>query len=281
MHKESESYKQDDKGDDDVTYMQITGNINSISKRLLNALMEDDVHVSSCNIRTVFEEIKDQTLNCYGYTNDTDTFNDGMPGYSNEQKRWSAYEEFGGSIYLHLDLFKDVRTSRTEKNIYRLVLEKMAHKYSSQKKIVLGMNSFVTKQPSEWDTLFIKPNPDNVIKMTHGIGKQIDIYGILGDTEDLQEDLEVDLDDFIAQEHGRDVGYDVPVYVPNNNDWSDITCDYPFRPNKRKRVNFFFKLSLYIKGTCCVSLTTAECNPCESSAGVFRCKVAARTFHLF
>ena len=60
-------------------------NVNSISKRLLNALMEDDVHVSSCNIRTVFEEIKDQTLNCYGYTNDTDTFNDGMPGYSNEQ----------------------------------------------------------------------------------------------------------------------------------------------------------------------------------------------------
>ena len=153
MHKENENYKQDDKGDDNVNYMQISGNIRSISKRLLNALMEDDVHVSSCNIQTVFEEIKDQTLNSFGYTNDSDSFNDGMPGYDKEKKRWSAYEEFGGNIYLHLDLFKDLRRSRHEKNVYKLTLEKMIHAYSDEKIMILGMNSFDYKDPRYWDTL--------------------------------------------------------------------------------------------------------------------------------
>ena len=96
------------------------------------------------------------------------------------------------------------------------------------------MGSFVTKQPSEWDTLFIKPNPDNVIKMTHGVVSKSTSTAFLA-TRKIARRFGSRLDDFTPQEHGRDVGYDVPVYVPNNNDWSDITCDYPFRPNKRKR----------------------------------------------
>ena len=235
MHKENEMYKQDDKGDDNVNYMQIPGNVHSISKRLLNALMEDDVHVSSCNIQTVFEEIKDQTLNCFGYTNDSDSFGDGMPGYDSEKKRWSAYEEFGGNIYLHLDLFKDLRTSREEKNIYKLTLEKMVHRYSTEKLLVLGMNSFEFKEPRFWDTLHTEPNENNVIEMSHGIGDVEDVYDILGDTEDLDAILAEDLDVYVTAEHAKKIGRHIEPYEPMNQDWSHRIIAYPYRPKKRKR----------------------------------------------
>lgn len=235
MHKENEMYKQDDKGDDDVNYMQIPGNIRSISKRLLNALMEDDIHVSSCNIQTVFEEIKDQTLNSFGYTNETDSFHDGMPGYDKEKKRWSAFEEFGGNIYLHLDLFKDLRRSRHEKNIYKLTLEKMAHAYSEEKLIVLGMNSFEFKEPRYWDTLYIKPNPNKIIEMADGIGEVDDVYGIIGDTKNLNNELDEDVDDYVTYVHSTNIGYHIEKYMPDNNDWSHNILPYPYRANKRKR----------------------------------------------
>lgn len=235
MHKENEMYKQDDKGDDNVNYIQIPGNIYSISKRLLNALMEDNVHVSSCNIQTVFEEIKDQTLNCFGYTNDSDYFGDGLPGYDSEKKRWSAYEEFGGNIYLHLDLFKDLRSSRDEKNIYKLTLEKMVHKYTREKVVVLGMNNFSYNDPKTWDTVHMKPNPEKEITMSHGIGKVEDVYDILGYTEDLDMVLTEDLDDYVAYDHSQNVGYEVETYVPQNQDWASRLISYPHRKNKRKR----------------------------------------------
>jgi hypothetical protein len=235
MHKENENYKQDDKGDDNVNYMQISGNIRSISKRLLNALMEDDVHVSSCNIQTVFEEIKDQTLNSFGYTNDSDSFNDDMPGYDKEKKRWSAYEEFGGNIYLHLDLFKDLRRSRHEKNVYKLTLEKMMHRYSDEKLMILGTNSFDYKDPRYWDTLHVKPKLDNTVELVEGIGEVSDVYGIIGDTQNLCAELQEDVDDYTAEVHSETVGYDVEKYVPANNDWADVLVPYPYRANKRKR----------------------------------------------
>ena len=111
----------------------------------------------------------------------------------------------------------------------------MLHKYSEEKIIVLGMNSFEFKEPRFWDTLHIKPNPDTVIEMSHGIGKVEDVYDILGETEDLDIVLEEDLDDYVTAEHEDDIGYTVQKYVPVNQDWSHRILAYPYRPKKRKR----------------------------------------------
>ena len=156
MHVENESYKQDDKGEDDVNYLELNGNIASMSKRILNALMEDNVHVSVCNIITVFVEIRDQTLCCEGYKVEFDDFHDGLPGHDGIKKRWSAMEEFGGKTYLHLELFKDIRKSDGEMNMYKSVVEKLMHEYTDEKKMVLGMNSFTTNEPNIWDTIEFK-----------------------------------------------------------------------------------------------------------------------------
>lgn len=241
MHKKNESYKADDKGDDDVNYICIEGNINSFSKRLMNAMLENNIHVSVCNIRTMFDEIKDQTLSCEEYSHGSETFGDGMPGYATDSggtrvfKRWAAMEESGGHIYLHMDLFKDLRTSNQEQNIYKLTVMKMMHAHTRNKKIVLGTNVFDRNEPNIWDTLDFTPKPGVVINMTSGIGQVEDPYNVIGDTDDLSEDLHMDLDEYITEAHSRDVGYFIQTYTPSTEDWSNRFLPYPYRGNKRKR----------------------------------------------
>ena len=244
MHKKNESYKTDDKGDDDVNYICIEGNVSSFSKRLMNAMLEDNIHVSVCNIKTVFDEIKDQTISCEEYSHGSETFGDGMPGYATDAdssggarvfKRWAAMEESGGHIYLHIELFKDLRTSNQEQNVYKLTAMKMMHEYTRDKKIVLGMNVFDRHEPNVWDTMDFSSKPGTVIHMSSGIGEVDDPYNVIGDTNDLSEDLNVDLDEYVVQAHARDVGYDIEPYESAAEDWTNRIIPYPYRGNKRKR----------------------------------------------
>lgn len=243
MHKKNEAYKTDDKGDDDVNYICIEGNVGSFSKRLMNAMLEDNVHVSVCNIRTVFDEIKDQTISCEEYSHGSETFGDGMPGYATDSdsggarlcKRWAAMEESGGHIYLHIELFKDLRTSNQEQNIYKLTAMKMMHRHTRNKKIVLGMNVFDRNEPNVWDTMEFSPKEGVVIHMSSGIGEVDDPYNVIGDTDDLSEDLTTDLDDYVVQAHAAEIGRDIEFYEPSDEDWSGRVIAYPYRGNKRKR----------------------------------------------
>ncbi len=241
MHKKNEAYKSDDKGDDDVNYICIEGNVSSFSKRLMNAMLEDNIHVSVCNIKTVFDEIKDQTISCIEYSHSSETFSDGMPGYANDvgvstnKKRWTAMEEGGGYIYLHIELFKDLRLSNQEQNVYKLTVMNMMHEYTRKKRIILGTNVFDRNEPNVWDTIEMESKPGISIHMTSGIGEVDDPYGVIGNTEDLSGDLLEDLDDYAARSHSEDVGYDIETYIPNPDDWSNRIIPYPFRGNKRKR----------------------------------------------
>ena len=144
MHTENENYKQNDQGNEDPNYLAVEGNIVNISRRLLNALVEDDIHVSGCNILTIFNELSVQTLYCYGYTHAKNNFHDGFPGYDETKKRWAAVEQSGGWLHMHLELFRDVRTSQDETNIYKVCLQDMMHEYTADKMVVLGMNVFST-----------------------------------------------------------------------------------------------------------------------------------------
>lgn len=241
MHKKNETYKADDKGDDDVNYVCIDGNVASFSKRLMNAMLEDSVHVSVCNIRTVFEEIKDQTISCEEYSHGSDTFGDGLPGYAtdsggaNSLKRWAAMEEGSGHIYLHIELFKDLRTSNQELNIYKLTVMKMMHEHTRKKKLVLGMNVFDRNEANVWDTVDFGPKQGTIIHMSSGIGEVDDPYNVIGDTDDLSEDLTCDLDEYATDAHASDVGYEIEMYTPHTDDWSVRRIPYPYRGNKRKR----------------------------------------------
>lgn len=235
MHTENEVYRQNDQGDEDPNYLAIEGNTATISRKLLNALMEDNIHVSGCNILTVFNDMRNQTLFCYGYTHASNSFHDGFPGHDEMKKRWAAVEETGGKINMHLELFKDIRTCNEETNIYKKCLADTMHEFTRHKLFVLGMNSFTTSEPNVWDTLEMNSKNGEYLHMTQGIGKQADPYNIIGETEDLDETLEEDLDLYVTKVHSEEVGYHFEEYIPNPNDWASYTIPYPFRLNKRKR----------------------------------------------
>ena len=81
----------------------------------------------------------------------------------------------------------------------------------------------------------MKPKNGHILEMTQGIGKQEDPYDIIGETEDLDEELYEDLDDYITNIHSSDVGYHFDTYKPHANDWKAYRLPYPYRPSKRKR----------------------------------------------
>ena len=84
---------------------------------------------------------------------------------------------------------------------------------------------------------FLKKKGRNgkILEMTQGIGKQHDPYDIIGETEDLDEELGEDLDEYVTKVHSNDVGYQFDLYKPHANDWKAYRLAYPYRPSKRKR----------------------------------------------
>ena len=71
--------------------------------------------------------------------------------------------------------------------------------------------------------------------MTSGIGEVDDPYNVIGDTDDLSEDLLTDLDEYVIREHAKEVGYDIELYKSRIEDWANRIIPYPYRGNKRKR----------------------------------------------
>ena len=111
----------------------------------------------------------------------------------------------------------------------------MMNEDTRNKKIVLGMNVFDRNEPNVCDTMDFSPKPGTVIHMTSGIGEVDDPYHVVGDTDDLSEDLTMDLDDYVVQSHCNDIGYNILPYKPLTEDWSNRIISYPYRGNKRKR----------------------------------------------
>lgn len=236
MHDDNEEYKQDDQGNEDFNYLALNGNIHSISRKLLNSLQEDSIHISTCNIETILREFMDKTIDSYVYSPVCDTFKDGKPGYDKTHTgKFIAAEALGGRLYLHLDLFKEVRLTDEEVNIYKACVEKLAHEYTRTKLFVLGLNSYETDEPDVWDTLLMQPKNGEILQVSRGIGKHYDPYGILALNQDIVEDIDMDLDQYAAMQRAEDCGYKIEPYQTNPNDWSYENEAYPWRQNKRKR----------------------------------------------
>lgn len=243
MHKANEEYKVDEKGEDDYNYLALTGNIKSISKKLLNALQEDALYVSTCNIETILRELLERTLDSKEYTDASDTFddgsavNDGCPGQSLSQKKFVAADATKpGKLFLHLDLFRKIRTSKEEFNVYKECVKKLAHEYSDTKKMILGLTPYDVQEPWRWDFLEMKPKNGNLITLCHGVGDENDSYGRVKPNAQSKQVVRMDLDVFAAKERSKVCGYTILPYTPDITlDWDWEHKEYPRRKNKRKR----------------------------------------------
>ena len=241
IHKDNPKYRTSDGGNEDGNFIEIQGHINSISRKVANALLEDNVFVSSCNIVTIFRELQSQTLRCKKYAlvpmSPDNAFNDEypQPEPNGRMSGFTPVETEGNKTYFHMHLFKDVRKEAQEKNIYKLAVQALMHEHTMPRKVLLGMTPFTGNEPHIWDTVDFRPKNSKQIIIQEGIGASDDIYGAIGDTVDIDDPLETDIDSRACLNYGAELGKKIVPYEPNEGDWAPTFYPYPFRSNKRKR----------------------------------------------
>jgi len=213
----------------------MNGHTSAIASRVANALQEDSVHVSACNIVTFFRELRDYTICCKHYkeaSNSSD--NDGFPEATGEdQGRFTPIEYEGGSAYFHMHLFRDIRRNVSEKNVYKSTIKSLMHEYTLPRRMLLGMNPFEQNEPAIWDTYQATP-VNREMMIVEGIGEQEDYYNSIGDTMDVCDKLDTDIDMYARLNRSKEVGYEVVAHQTCAQDWLDYVA-YPYRSNKRKR----------------------------------------------
>jgi len=242
MHKDNTTYRTNDGGTEDGNFIEIQGHLNAISRKVANALLEDNIFVSSCNIVTIFRELQTKTLRCKKYAlvpaSPENTFDDTFPQPEPNGRLtgFTSVETEGNKTFFHVHLFRDVRKDTREKNIYKMTVKALMHEFTLPRKVLLGMNPFNHKTPHIWDTVEFAPVPQKQIIIKEGIGATEDIYGAIGETIDIDDPLETDIDKYSCTKFGESLHKIILPYSPNAEDWSETKYDYPFKSNKRKRI---------------------------------------------
>lgn len=237
MHKANPAYKQGGEGGLDFNYLVLKGNIQSISKKICNSLKENFIHISSCNIETILRDLMDRTLDSYNYmkTETLSVFNDELPTPGDKKSKYIAAEVDGGKFCLHLDLFREFRRGNNEFNIYKECLAKLAHEYSDEKRMILGLTPFDVDEPWRWDFFDMKQKNGHIIEFMQGNGGQTDTYGRVTANANSKVTVLSDLDEYAAQQHSITCGYEIQPYKPHPiRDWDSVLKPYPQRRNKRK-----------------------------------------------
>jgi len=220
--------------DHDYNYIELSGSLKSISKKIFNAIKESDKHASLCNVQSTLIDMRnDMQIKCACYKKEGNAgrFNDRFPENMLGDHVKQSYDQLiidGNKIYVHIHMFRDIRCN-IDDNIYKKVVQKLMHKFTARKKIVLGMN--LPAEPYFWDTVQYSPQ-DHVISLSDGPKAAHPLYEqITGAMEDSSIEIEEDLDIFAARHRGRSIGREVFPYEPNAYDSAQQQKPYPLRVN--------------------------------------------------
>ena len=240
IHTLNAKYRDDSGGSETATYIELQGHLNAVSKRVANALLEDNVFVSACNIVTIFRELQAKTIQCSKYAfigeSASKTFDDAYPQPDLTKKAgFTPVEVEGNKTFFHMHLFDDIRRNTREKNVYKLTVSSLMHEFTLPRKVLLGVTPFESEEPHVWDTYEFKPHNGKQVIIKEGIGASDDIYGVIGETEDIDYPLTTDMDKYAHANFSKELGREVLPYTPDEDDWSNTRYIYPYRSNKRKR----------------------------------------------
>ena len=232
---EGASYKM--KGQEpDYNYIELSGCLKTISKKIFNAIKESDKHASLCNVESTLVDMKnDMQIKCVSYRKEGNSaqFNDQFPETMLGDTVKQSYDQLnidGNKLHVHIHMFRDIRRNIKD-NIYKKVVSKLKHKFTARKKIVLGMN--LPSEPYYWDTVQYEPT-DHVITLADGPAAADPLYSqFTGVMEDSSIEIEEDLDVFAARHRSTKIGRQVEPYKPNPYDYAQHLKPYPRRPNKR------------------------------------------------
>jgi len=220
----------------DCNYIELSGSLKTISKKICNTIKESGKHASLVNIQSTLIEMKnDMQIKCACYKKEGNAakFNDQYPETMLGDNDKQSYDQLlmdGNKIFIHIHMFRDIRLDIKD-NIYKKVVQKLTHKFTARKKIVLGMN--LPSEPYHWDTVQYAPS-DEIISRSDGPKAAHRAYaGITGEMQDNQIEIDADLDDIAAKNRGISIGRPVELYKPNPYDNATHQFAYPLRPKKR------------------------------------------------
>ena len=232
MHKRNPAYKISG-ADVDPNYIELTGTMKSVAKKIANTLQQDKQHCSRVNIQACLTDMgRDMQIKCPVYkTQGTaakycDLFpendlNDGV------LQNFDQLIQVANKINIHLHMFSEIRLG-IKTDVYKNCVMKLRQKFTARKKIVLGTN--LVAEPQFWDTVDFAPATESV-RMQVGPSRQHSAYAeLLGEMSDQSQfEIEEDLDVYAARQRSRKVGYNINPYVPDDADWGDQTYNYPLR----------------------------------------------------
>jgi len=232
MHKQNPAYKIAG-ADLDANYIELSGTIKTVAKKIANALQQEKQHVSRVNIEACLNEMsRDMQIKCPNYKikGTAGKYNDLFPENDQNDGVLQSFDQLvniGNKIQIHIHMFSDIRRG-IKNDIYKNCVLKLMQKFTAKKKIVLGMN--LPAEPQFWDTVDFKAATE-LVKMQDGPSRQHDAYAdLLGHMSDQSESyIEDDLDVYAAHKRSQKVGYHIEPYVPDGDDWSVVKYNYPLR----------------------------------------------------
>lgn len=233
IHSQNPQYKT--AAEPDFNYIEINGSKKKITSMILNAIQASGQHVSRPNIQTCLQNMSDGEIQIKSrhYVKEGVGFSDGFPGYIPGDQTERSHAQCiieGTKVQIHLNMFSDIRCG-VHDNIYKTIVLRLMHRFTANKKIVLGMN--LTSEPKFWETVDFQA-AEELIKQTRGCGVQHTAHDdLFGKTEDSDYICENDLDVEAAEHRSETVGYDIEPYQPHDTDYDSTSYGYPLRHNKR------------------------------------------------
>ena len=243
MHKRNPAYMIAG-ADADPNYIELSGTLNQVGKKIAGVLQQSKKHCSLENIKACLKDMgKDMQIKCQVYkANGTaGKYHDSFPENDLNDGVLQNFDQLiqvGNKISIHIHMFSEIRLG-IKTDVYKNCVLKLRQKFTARKKIVLGSN--LAEEPQFWNTVDYAPATERV-SMQVGPAQQHPAYSeLLGhQSEQSQFEIEEDLDVYAARQRSKKVGYHIEPYVPDNADWGENTYNYPLRvtstgtPTKRK-----------------------------------------------
>lgn len=203
QHKASPTYRTMVDAGQTVDYNYVAFPRQERIESIVHGLMpESEGLMSKSTVKTVLTELREKQVDTRQFTPEPEQrmFNDGFPEpdpSTNMCKREGFILE-GVNTYVHMALFSDLRRN-TNKNVYKDCIRQILHKYTPNRRILLGVNKRVrgaVRNPHLFDVLTLAPR-NKMLVITTGVQMSRASMVLLGATNDEEQYvLDMDLDSY-------------------------------------------------------------------------------------
>ena len=166
----------------DVNYIKFN-KLKRLCGQLSSNMTEEKGKMSTHNIRSVIETMQREMIRTKNYSHDVDkTYNDKLPqpDMSSPTLKKEPIIIEDGNVYVHVDMFKDIRRNETD-SLLDTSLMKIMHKFTKKHRIILGRpnkTNGIIRNPQVFRTLSLEPHASRIHIIKEGTDADLDIIGL-------------------------------------------------------------------------------------------------------